>query len=130
MASISPGTIIDRRYVVGDRIGRGGMGEVYAARQQGIGGFERRVALKIVRPEVGDEENIDRLLTEAKLLSQLHHPSIVSVLDVDRDENLLYVIMELLEGLNLARVVRSGPPPLAVTLEILLRACEGLAYAH
>lgn len=118
------------RYVIDERVGRGGFGDVWAARQRGHAGFERRVALKVVRPDVSGE-GLSALLAEGRLLALLHHPNIVAVLDVDESDGAVCIAMELLEGESLAALMRGlGPLPAAVVIEVMERAARALDYAH
>jgi serine/threonine protein kinase len=84
------------RFVLLDRIGRGGMGVVYLAYDPQL---ERRVALKLVHPEVaGDEASAARLLREAQALAKLAHPNVVAIHDVGRVDEGIYVAMEYIDG--------------------------------
>jgi Protein kinase domain len=95
------------RFVVAERIGVGGMGEVFAARQEGASGFARPVALKkLARSLSADREFAELFMAEARLASQLNHPNIVSVYAFDRDEDgALFLAMELVDGMDLRWLV-------------------------
>lgn len=116
-------------------LAEGGMARVVVARQAGIEGFERLVALKLIRPELASEQAyVTMFLDEARINSRVHHPNVVEILDVGRDErtDILYIAMGLVLGATLAEVMRnaSGPVPTPVALEIVAQAAEGLQAAH
>jgi len=104
--TLVPGTQISRYRVVA-RLGGGGMGEVYRARDLTL---DRDIALKIVTPAGAANENaIRRFLREAQAASALNHPNIVSVFDVGECESGPFLVMELVEGRTLRDVVRGSP---------------------
>ncbi len=87
------------RYEIVAQIAKGGMGTVYLGRLEGVGGFRRLVAIKLVHPHLADEAQFAAmLLDEARLASQLHHPNVVGVVDVDESPLGLYIVMEYLPG--------------------------------
>src|SRR3974390_3447542 len=87
-------------------LGRGGMGVVYKARQKSL---DRLVALKILAPErEKDPQFAERFAREAKTLAQLNHPSIVTVHDFGEAGGLFYLVMELVDGVNLRQLLHSG----------------------
>jgi len=118
------------RYVIEERLGAGGMGVVYDARDSEL---HRRVAVKLLRPggpghATGDARK--RLLREARTLARLSHPNVVTVFDVGEDRGQLFVAMELVEGGSLKawlRRTRRGPDEI---IDRLLEAARGLAAAH
>jgi serine/threonine-protein kinase len=126
----TPGS--DTRYVFGERIGTGGMAEVYAGTQIGEQGFERDVAFKRVLTELQAEPGFaDMLAAEARIASGLSHPNIVSVLNLRRDaQNRLFLVMERVRGKDLAAVLATGPLPHSLIIYVLVEALRGLAYAH
>ena len=118
------------RYALRARIGRGGMGEVWAAEDRTLG---RRVAVKIVRSDAElDETASDRFEREIRAMAELSHPHVVRLLDHGRTEDgVRYFVMELLEGKNLVEVIREAgrlPPWRAV--ELVRQAASALAEAH
>ncbi len=118
------------RYALRRRIGKGGMGEVWAAWHRGL---EREVALKILRlGETTDEVAAARFEREVRLSSGLTHPNTVRVFDSGRTEDgLLYYAMELLEGASLGELVkRDGPLPAARAVYLVTQAARALAEAH
>ncbi|RMH39059.1 MAG: serine/threonine protein kinase, partial [Deltaproteobacteria bacterium] len=120
------------KYRLGERIGGGGMAEVFAATLSGAEGFARRVAIKRVLPTwSADPAFADMFVNEARIASLLQHPNVVSVLDFDRDaDGRLFLVMEFIDGVDLRQLIHTGalPPPIAahVTAEML----RALDYAH
>ena len=117
------------RYLVTARIGRGGMGMVYRAYDEAL---EREVAVKTLTAEgVVDEESRRRFEIEAKAAARLQHPNIVTVYELGEDRGIQFIAMELLPGLDLDALLRSGERLLLrEKLETLVQVCRGLAYAH
>ena len=120
------------RYTVGERIGGGGMAEVFAGELVGADGFRRAVAIKRMQPALARQPAFNRLFVrEARLAALLSHPGIVSVLDFDRDENgRYYLVMERIHGVDLDALVATGPVPLDCALGIAAQVLRALAYAH
>ncbi len=121
------------KYVLGERIGVGGMAEVYAATYAPEGGFERRVAVKRVLPAfASDREFIGLFRREAELGAQLARPNLVQVLDFGRHHDSWFLAMEFVEGPSLAAVLRlqRQPLPLEVGVYLISELAEGLAYLH
>ena len=118
------------RYRLLERLGRGGMGEVYRAQHRII--TERIAALKLLKPELTRSQRYrDRFLREATACLRLDHPNIVRTYDVDEADGQLYMAMELLAGEDLAtHVKRVGPLPVEQALSFIDQAAAGLEYAH
>ncbi len=114
------------RYAIESRLGRGGMGVVYAARDERLG---RRVALKVLR---GDRAlDVEVLRAEARALAALQHPNVVTVYEVGHlPAGDVYIAMELVEGEDLRRVVARGELAVDETLDLFAQAGRGLAAAH
>ena len=109
-------------------LGRGGMGEVYRARDTRLG---RDVALKIIAPAAeGDRAAILRFEQEARSASALNHPNIVTVYDVGEDGGSSFIVTELLEGQTLRERLSSGRITQAEAIDIAVNAAAGLAVAH
>ena len=123
-----PETRIDR-FVVIERLGVGGMGVVYAARDTQL---DRRVAIKLVRNwALGDRSNDQqRLIREARALAQLSHPNVVAIYDVGLHGGRVFIAMELVQGITLRRFVADGTRTWEEVLRCLVQAGEGLAAAH
>ncbi len=124
------------KYDLLDRIATGGMAEVFLARQVGIGGFERRLVIKRIRPELASDPHLGRLfIQEARIGVQLNHPNVVQVYELGRVGASLYIAMEWLRGSDLTRFVKvlraeDGRLPTPLAVHIVAEACRGLAHAH
>jgi serine/threonine protein kinase len=123
-------------YLVYERLGVGGMAEVYRAKKRGIEGFERQVALKRLLPQLAaDEEFVRSFVREARLASQLRHVNIAQTYDLGRIGGAYFIAMELVDGKDLRQVLRhtayaTGPMPVPLVLSVLVQLCEALDYAH
>lgn len=121
------------KYRVLEALGRGGMAQVYRAYHPQL---DRYVAVKVLRSDlVEEDEFLNRFRSEARAVSALRHPAIVQVFDFDVQDDLYYMVMELLEGDTLrARLnqyrVKGERIPLPEILHILKDVLNGLAYAH
>lgn len=120
------------KYRIGSRLGGGGMAEVYLGSATGAEGFARTVAIKRVLPAYSGDEQFSRMfIEEARVCSQLAHANIVSVSDFDRDEaGQLMLVMELVEGKDLAALMATGMLPLPVVIYVIEQVLRGLGYAH
>ena len=115
-------------YEIGVLLGKGGMGEVYRARDTRL---PRQVAIKFLSGSLHHDPNAAaRLEQEARLASSLNHPGIVTVLDVGRWDGRPYIVMELVEGQSLANLMATGRLALRDALDVALQVAEALAYAH
>jgi len=123
--------LLDGKYRLERRLGRGGMGAVYRTQHQEL---QKLFALKVILPKKShNEEFLRRFRIEAKALGRLNHPNIVQVTDfgVDtRSFGLPYLVMEYLEGIKLSAFVRSGPVPPDIALPILYSIARALDHAH
>jgi serine/threonine protein kinase len=117
------------RYTVLSMVGRGGMGEVYAAYDPQL---DRRVALKLLRPRyaLGNERAEGRLLREARAIARLSHPNVIAVYDAGRVGDRIFVAMEYVDGQTLAAWLAAKPRTRREILEVFLGAAHGLAAAH
>ena len=119
---------VSSRYEVGEEIGRGGMAIVYRGRDTVDG---RAVAFKVLKRQHAMVLGPSRFLREIRLLSQLHHPSILPLLDSGQSGTLFYFIMPLVEGETLqARLERDPQLPLEVVQRIVTQVAAALDYAH
>ena len=116
-------------YEVEQEIGRGGMGIVYRARDKRL---KRHVAIKVLPPELSFRRDIrSRFLREAETAAQLSHPNIVPIYSVDEVGNLVFFVMAVIEGDNLAaRLKKRGPCPVDDVRRWLTEVGDALAYAH
>jgi serine/threonine protein kinase len=111
-----------------DKLGAGGMGEVYRALDTRLG---RKVALKVLPKEIlGNPEGLARFALEARSASALNHPNIVTIFEVGRAETSPYLAMELIDGWTLRQLLDEGPLPVKKVLEIATQIASGLAKAH
>ena len=117
------------RYVIERRLGQGGMGAVYAARDPEL---DRKVALKLLHPglaEPGSQARA-RLRREAQSLARLSHPAVVGIHDVGTAGDHVFIAMELVEGSTLSQWLDRARRTVPQILEVFVRAGEGLAAAH
>lgn len=115
-------------YVVGKMLGRGGMAVVYLAEETRLG---RKVALKVLPPELTFGHGVDRFLREAKTAATLDHPSIIPIYRIASGGKLFWYAMKYLEGKSLEDVLRErGAYSLEETLELLEQVADALDYAH
>lgn len=121
-------TLLDR-YRLEGRIGQGGHGAVYVARQLSIG---RDVAIKLLMEQPAqDAEIVQRFEREARIISQLRHPNTLELYDFGQSEDgQVFLVTELLEGAALDQTLKAGPLSEARTLRILYSICGALAEAH
>jgi eukaryotic-like serine/threonine-protein kinase len=117
------------RYETGQRLGSGGMSNVYKATDRIL---ERTVAVKILAEHLSDDERfVARFRREALAVAKLIHPNIVQVYDTGVDEGRHYIVMEYVEGRSGAQILqRHGPVEPEIAAEIGVQACAGLDYAH
>ncbi len=123
------GKILNNRYKIIEEIGRGGMAIVYSARDTLL---ERRVALKMLRPEYkSDDEFIDKFRQEARAVARLSHPNVVSIYDIVVDEERIYLVMEIVEGKTLKDIIKErNKLSIAESLEIARQIAAALSVAH
>ncbi len=115
-------------YEITAKLGEGGMGEVYRARD---GKLERDVAIKVLPAAFTDDaERLARFEREARLLAQLHHPHIASVFGLEESGGVRALVLELVEGPTLAERLAAGPLPLEEALPIAHQIAEALEAAH
>ena len=135
VASWEPGTPVGR-FTLLTPLAQGGMAEIWLARQSGLKGFEKLVVIKrMVTSLERDPEYVDMFLTEARLAAMLSHPNVVQIYELGEEAGSLYIVMEYLDGEDLAIVRRTGQKhglPLLdhYTARLISMAAEGLHYAH
>ena len=117
------------------RLGVGGVGEVLLAVAHGAGGFEKRVALKVLREELRGDPDYERvLLEEARMAARFEHPNLVGVHDVGVSNGVYWVRMDWVDGADLAALMASGAAGSqmdeGVALAVAHGVCEALAYLH
>jgi serine/threonine-protein kinase len=123
------GTVLDGKYQIIDRLGSGGMGEVY--RVQHLHLHETRV-VKILRPDLASDLQLaQRFLQEARIATQIKHPNIAILHDVSRlPDETFYMVWEYVEGEDVAKMLRSGPLQLSTAVELGIQALRGLGAIH
>ena len=123
-------------YAVFERLGVGGMATVHRALERGPDGFERMVALKRLLPHLAEDASfIKSFVREAKLASILNHINIVQIYELGRVGTEYFISMEYIDGRDVRRILRharkvTGPPPIHVTVALMIQLCEALDYAH
>lgn len=128
--SFTPGTLVDHRYEVLFKLGEGGMGRVYAVRDQELKGELR--AVKILPSQIaGDPKAITRLKEEARLAMSLTHQNIVKLFNYDRDDQTPYLVMEFVNGIDLyTYLALKGRLKEAEVKRIAIEVAEALKEAH
>ena len=115
-------------YEITAKLGEGGMGEVFRARDSKL---DREVAIKVLPQHLAaDAEALARFEREAKAVAALSHPNILAIFDFGRDGETAYAAMELLDGETLRERLTSGPLPVRKALEVAAQIAAGLAAAH
>ncbi|GAA2025823.1 hypothetical protein GCM10009839_25110 [Catenulispora yoronensis] len=122
------GQVLAGRYRVEALLGRGGMGEVWRGTDPVLG---RAVAVKVL-PIQGPDTEVERFGREARMAAGLQHPAITTVFDFGRDGEVLFLVMELLDGEDLAAVLKHSPDglPLPQVLTVATQVCRALSAAH
>ena len=126
----------DFRYDIVGKIFEGGMGVVYEAEQHGARNFVKRVAIKIIRPNFASQKMfIENFIGEAKLVADLIHTNIVQTYHLGETNDVYFICMELIRGVNLEQFTRQlaqrkRPLPRELAVFITSRVARGLAYAH
>ena len=116
------------RYEILAALGRGGMGEVYRARDTSVG---RDIALKLLPTDVAADPNrLQRLRREARLLASLNHPHIAALYALEEEQGVPFLVLELVEGQTLAARLREGRMPPEVAVPLAIQMAEALAAAH
>jgi len=115
-------------YRITEKLGAGGMGEVYRAEDTNL---DRQVAIKVL-PDIfsGDPERLARFEREAKLLASLNHPNIAAIYGLEQAEGKRFLVLELVEGGTLAQRIAKGPLPVDEALDVCRQIAEGLEAAH
>ncbi len=125
--ALRPGSRLGNFEIV-ELLGRGGMGEVWRARDARL---KRDVAIKVLPAALArDSDRISRFEREARAASALNHPNIVTVHDIGCDNGTYWIATELVRGETLRRMVEAGPVPAAKVIDIAAQVAAGLAAAH
>ena len=125
--AITAGTRLGR-YEIRSKIGAGGMGEVYRARDEKL---NRDVAIKVLPTSLSqDQDRLRRFEQEAQAAGALNHPNILAVYDIGMHDSSPYIVSELLEGEELRKQINDGPLPQRKALDYAQQIAQGLAAAH
>ncbi|HAB59260.1 MAG TPA: Stk1 family PASTA domain-containing Ser/Thr kinase [Lachnospiraceae bacterium] len=126
---IKPGIFISDRYEIIEKVGTGGMADVYKAKCHRL---NRNVAIKVLKPEYSDDQTfVSKFRGEAQSAAGLSHPNIVNVYDVGDDGNLHYIVMELVEGITLKSFIeRKGKLEIKEAVGIAIQIAQGMEAAH
>ena len=126
---IKIGTMIGDRYEVLERIGMGGMSDVYKANDHKL---NRHVAVKVLKQEFSENTNfVSKFRVEAQAAASLMHPNIVNVYDVGEDNGVYYIVMELVDGITLKKYIeKKARLSVREALSIAIQACMGIEAAH
>ncbi len=133
---LKPGTVVKERFVIHSILGRGGMGVVYRAtdlRKEEAQDRDTAVALKVLNDEFRQNPHMTQALQrEARKAQSLAHPSIATVYDFDRDDDMVFMTMEMLDGQPLDKVIldHAHGMPKEEVAPLIRGLCLGLAYAH
>ena len=123
------GMFISDRYEIIDKVGSGGMSDVYKAKCHKL---NRYVAIKVLKPEFSEDKNfVSKFKVEAQSAAGLAHPNIVSVFDVGEDNGLHYIVMELVEGITLKKYIeKKGRLSVKEAVSIAIQVAQGIEAAH
>ncbi len=126
---ISPGMLLSERYEIIDKVGSGGMADVYNAKDIRL---NRNVAIKILKQEYSnDAKFVAKFRAEAQSVAGLSHPNIVNVYDVGEDHDLYYIVMELVEGITLKKFIeKKGRLEINEAIGIGIQIAQGIEEAH
>ncbi len=120
--------VLEGRYRIERELGRGGMGIVFLAEDVRHG---RRVALKVLRPELAQSLGAERFLREIRISAQLNHPNILTLIDSGSDDGFMYYVLPFVEGESLRdRLMHEGQLRIEDALRITREVADALAYAH
>ncbi|MDI1446451.1 serine/threonine-protein kinase [Polyangium sp. 6x1] len=131
---LKPGSTLGR-YEILLRVAQGGMASVWAARLQGSRGFQKTVAIKTMLPDVSDDPDFETMfLDEARVAARIRHPNVVEIFDLGEQDDILYIVMEWVEGDTLSTVQKAAKPlggiPQNIILRLASQICAGLHAAH
>ena len=125
--SLESGEVLSH-YRVTSRLGAGGMGEVYLAEDLRLG---RKLALKIVSSRLAqDEDRLRRFQWEARSVSALNHPNVITIYDIGEAEGRHFIATEFIDGETLRARVSAGPLPPGLAVDLVVQAARGLEAAH
>jgi serine/threonine protein kinase len=131
---VRPGSTLGR-YEILMPVARGGMASVWAAKLPGSRGFQKIFAIKTMLPDVSDDPEFESMfLDEGRVAARIRHPNVVEIIDLGEQNDVLYLVMEWVEGENLGALVKAarahGGIPMPIILRIASQICAGLHAAH
>lgn len=124
------------QYRLLEKVAIGGMAELFKAKQMGLEGFQRIVAVKRILPHLASNSDfVTMFIDEAKLAAQLNHPNIVHIYDLGKTDDAYFIAMEYVEGRDLRSIMKESEPlgktiPLSAAVYITKKLCSALHYAH
>ena len=123
------GMLLSDRYEILEKIGSGGMSDVYKAKDHKL---NRQVAIKVLKQEYSTDKNfVSKFWAEAQSAACLIHPNIVNVYDVGNDQGVYYIVMELVEGITLKKYIeKKGKLEIRESIGIAMQVCQGIEAAH
>lgn len=126
---VKSGLVLSDRYEIIEKVGSGGMANVYKAKCHRLNRF---VAIKLLKPEYSDDKSfVTKFRAEAQSVAGLSHPNIVNVYDVGEDHGLYYIVMELVEGITLKQFIKQkGKLEQKEAIGIAIQIAQGLEAAH
>ena len=126
---VSVGTIIGDRYEIVEKVGSGGMADVFRAKCHRLNRF---VAIKILKQEYSEDTKfVTKFRGEAQAVACISHPNIVSIYDVGEEDGMYYIVMELIEGITLKKYIEEkGKLTVKEAVGISLQIANGLDAAH
>ena len=126
---IRKGMFISDRYEIIDKVGSGGMSDVYKAMDHKL---NRYVAIKVLKSEFSEDTGfVSKFRVEAQSAAGLTHPNIVNVYDVGEDNGIYYIVMELIEGITLKKYIeKKGKLPIKEAVSIAIQVAQGIEAAH
>ena len=134
LSDVQPGQSIGR-YEFLVPIAEGGMASVWAARMKGSRGFQKNLAIKMMLAKLSDDPMFEEMfLDEARIASRIHHPNVVEIFDLGEENEVLYIVMEYVDGEPLSAIWRTALKksgmPIGIAVRIIADAAAGLHAAH
>ena len=131
---VKPGQTIGR-YEFLVPIAEGGMASVWAARMKGTRGFQKTLAVKMMLATLSDNPQFEQMfLDEARIASRIHHPNVVEIFDLGEESEVLYIVMEFVDGEPLSTIFRTAQKkngmPVGIAVRVIADAAAGLHAAH
>ena len=132
---LAPGMVLGRNELLLP-VAQGGMATVWAARQRGTRGFNKTVAIKTMLPALSDDAQFEQMfLDEAALAARIHHPNVAEILDLGEQDDILYIVMEWIEGEAVSVIHKAAKRnhatiPLRLALRVVRQAAAALHAAH